>query len=94
MQAIHRYNVFDKGLLIAEEVTRGEVSKITGIPTNNLSYYVKRGNKYNGRYLIEEAGENGFEEVDEIIHEICYELEKIKKARGKRHEIVFSFNRR
>lgn len=56
MPKANKYNVYDKGKMIMENVTHREIAKKIGCSTISIPAYIEAGNKYAGRYTFELSG--------------------------------------
>lgn len=59
MPKVNKYNVYDNGELVLEEVTHRVVVNALGCPTINVAMYAIQGTKYKHRYLFELCGTEG-----------------------------------
>lgn len=56
MPKVNKYNVYDNGKLVLEEVTHRVVVNALGCPTINIALYASQGTKYQHRYSFELCG--------------------------------------
>lgn len=81
MPKVNRYNVYDDGKLIMENVTYGEIVKEIGCSTINITCYIDRNNKYRNRYTFE------YSEVKEVKADTAFAREWNKTVRLFRNVI-------
>ena len=62
----NKYNVYDNGKLILQNVTSGEIEKVLGCKTICISNYAEREMKYKDRYTFEVTGTEDKAENDFI----------------------------
>lgn len=53
MPKANKYNVYDNGKMIMENVTFRDIAKKIGCSTINIPTYIEEGHKYAGRYTFE-----------------------------------------